>query len=320
MAASTTGKFSVGIRATFINYARLVKFQFVLDFCLALVVAWTALDVGAKYAPATFLVLLTFILGQIGVLSAVMSLDDVTGLKDGSDSTNYLHGDQTRLRPLSRKPLLTGALSVSEAARFGYFGIAWGVLWWTVTIFLAPHSSLWTVIVTVLLLTASVQYSWGLKLSYRGFGEVLLLLCPAAFVVAPYGFITGTLPAVVAVAALAFGFGQLMIGAYSNTNDIEGDASVGRRTMAVITSPRGNRIFLGCATAANLLVILVPALAGWVPWWLPVMLAPVMVLRVRQYGSFLRNGNALLARKRGVLTFRTTVVCVIATNLIHFGI
>ncbi|GLW09388.1 hypothetical protein Misp01_45170 [Microtetraspora sp. NBRC 13810] len=320
MAASSTGTASPGLRTTFVNYARLVKYQFVLDFCLALIVAWTALDAGAKYSGETFLVLLTFILGQIGVLSAVMSLDDVTGIRDGSDSANYLHGDQTRLRPLSRKPLLTGALSVSHAARFGYLSIAWGVVWWTVTVFLAPHAALWTILVTVLLLTASVQYSWGLKLSYRGFGEILLLLCPAAFVVAPYGFLTGTLPPVVAVAALVFGFGQLMIGAYSNTNDIEGDAAVGRRTVAVVTSPRGNRVFLGCATAANLLVILVPAVAGWVPWWLPVVLAPVMVLRVRQYGSFLQNGNALLARSRGVVAFRTTVVCVIVANLIHFGL
>ncbi|GAA0934717.1 UbiA family prenyltransferase [Nonomuraea longicatena] len=319
MAAPTAGKPAPGVRSTFVSYARLVKFQFVLDFCLALVVAWTALPPEAKFSGQTYLVLLTFVLGQIGVLSAVMSLDDVTGIKDGSDQANYLHGDQSRLRPLSRKPLLTGALSVSHAARFGYLSIAWGVLWWTVTALIAPHPAPWAILVAALLLTSSVQYSWGLKLSYRGLGEALLLLCPAAFVVAPYGFLTGELPALVAVCALLFGFGQLMIGAYSNTNDIEGDAAVGRRTVAVLTSPRGNRVFLGCVTTANLALIVLPPAVGWVPWWFPLVLLPVVVLRVRQYGSFLSNGNPLLARKRGVVVFRTTVVCLLAAGLLHSG-
>ena len=98
---------------------------------------------------------------------------------------------------------------------------------------------------------------------------------------------------------------------------MRGDGAVGRRTVAVLTSDKGNKIFLGLLTTLNLLVILVPSALGWIPWWFAVVLAPFMILRLNQYTSYLRNGHALLARSRGVVAFRTTVGCILAFNVLQ---
>jgi 1,4-dihydroxy-2-naphthoate octaprenyltransferase len=319
MAASTQVSPGSGALRTFGRYARLVKFQFVLDFSLALVIVWTGMEPETRLDGHVLFTILLFALGKVGVLSAVMTLDDVTGVKDGSDAANYLADDNTELRPLKRKPLLTGELTVEQAQRFGLASLAWGALWWLVATVQAPHTPLWGLIVTTLLLVLSVQYSWGLKLSYVALGEPLLLFSAAAFVLAPYALTVGELPAVVLVEALLFGFGQLLIAGYSNTKDISGDAAVGRRTIAVLTSERGNKIFLGLLTSLNLLVIVGPAAVGWIPSWFVVATLPLMAMRLRQYAGFLGNGNALLARSRGVLVFRITVGCTLLFNVLYFG-
>ncbi|MFF7795754.1 UbiA family prenyltransferase [Streptomyces sp. NPDC007991] len=316
-AAGTQVATGTGVSPRLGRYARLVKFQFVLDFFLALLIVWTAMEPDTRFDGPVLLTLLVFALGKVGVLSAVMTLDDVTGVKDGSDTANYLSDGNTELRPLKRKPLLTGELTVHQAQRFGYVALGWGALWWLVAVVVAPHVPVWGAVVTTLLLVFSVQYSWGLKLSYVGLGEALLLFSATAFVLSPYSLTVGELPALVLVEALLFGFGQLLISGYSNTQDISGDAAVGRRTVAVMASERGNKVFLGALTALNILVILGPWAAGWIPGWFVLATVPLMALRLRQYGSFLRDGHALLARSRGVVVFRTTVACVLLFNVAH---
>lgn len=303
--------------ATLMGYAKLVKYKFVVDFFLALVIVATLVMPLGPGAPTTLVTFALFAVGMLGVLSAVMTLDDVTGATDGSDDLNYVQVEDTTLRPLDRKPLLTGELGIGHARTFGYACLAWGALWWTAAIVHTPHKPLWAVAVTVLLLFLSVQYSWGLKFSYRGLGEAVLLFSASAFLIAPYGLLTGELPALVLVQGLLFGFGQLLIAGYSNTNDIRGDAAAGRRTVAVLTSERGNRVFLGLLTAANIGVILVPTLTGTLPWTFILFLTPFLVLRLRQYAGFLRTGDPLRARSRGIRAFRTVVVCMLAFNLVQ---
>ncbi|CAL9596942.1 1,4-dihydroxy-2-naphthoate octaprenyltransferase [Nocardiopsis dassonvillei] len=306
-----------GLLTTAGRYARLVKYKFVIDFLLTLVIVATLLGVDGLTADGVPLTLLFFALGMLGVLSAVMTLDDVTGAEDGSDTANYVEVEDTALRPLERKPLLTGELTVAQARRFGHLSLVWGAVWWALALLVTPHPTPGVAVLTALLLFLSVQYSWGLKLSYHGLGEAVLLFSATAFLLAPYGLATGELPLLVVVQGLLFGFGQLLIAGYSNTNDIPGDAAAGRRTVAVLTSARGNRVFLGTLTAANLLLVAVPPLAGAAPWWFALVLAPFVVLRIRQYVGFLATGDPLVARSRGIATFRTVVACTVAFNLLH---
>ncbi|MFD6333374.1 UbiA family prenyltransferase [Streptomyces niveus] len=310
---------ATGARGRLVAYARLAKFEFVLDYYLSMVVLWTALAGSVRFAPDTLTTLLLFLLGEVGVISAVMALDDVNGIRDGSDRANYLGTGGTPLRPLERKPLLTRALTVNQATRFGYLSLLWGAVFWTSAALAAPERPLWALVVTGLVLFAGFQYSWGLKLSYRGFGEVLIMGCPLVIVVAPYGFVTGHLPATVLVQAVLFGLWQILVSCYSNTKDISGDAAVGRSTVAVHASARGNLLFIGALSAADLLLTVGASAVGWAPWWFFAALLPEMVLRLRQFTSFSRNGDALLARRRGVVAFRTGVAGIVLANLIHFA-
>ncbi|MEU0492753.1 UbiA family prenyltransferase [Nocardiopsis sp. NPDC006139] len=298
------------------RYARLVKYKFVIDFLLALVIVATLLGPAALVSGTTPLALLFFALGMLGVLAAVMTLDDVTGAQDGSDTANYVETPSGQLRPLSRKPLLTGEITVRDARAFGIAGLVWGVLWWAAALLYAPGEP-WVIVTMALLAFLSVQYSWGLKFSYYGLGEAVLLFSAAAFLIAPYGLVTGQLPLMVLVQGLLFGFGQLLIAGYSNTNDVRGDAEAGRRTVAVLTSESGNKVFLAVLTCVNIAVIVVPVAVGALPWTFLLVLAPFVVLRVRQYAGFLRTGDPLVARSRGIWAFRTVVACLLLFNVLE---
>ncbi|GHD17704.1 hypothetical protein GCM10007147_07140 [Nocardiopsis kunsanensis] len=315
MSTRSTPPQQATLAATLLGYAKLVKYKFVVDFFLALVIVVTLIGPTALGSPTTLVTLLLFAMGMLGVLAAVMTLDDVTGAADGSDDLNYVQVEDTSLRPLDRKPLLTGELTVARARAFGYACLAWGALWWTFAILHTPHQPLWVLVVTPLLLFLSVQYSWGLKFSYYGMGEAVLLFSAAAFLIAPYGLLTGEIPVLVLVQGLLFGFGQLLIAGYSNTNDIRGDRAAGRRTVAVLVSERGNRVFLGLLTTANLLVLVVPVLTGSLPWTFLLFLTPFLVLRVYQYAGFLATGDPLRARSRGIKAFRAVVACMLVYNL-----
>ncbi|MEU3961492.1 UbiA family prenyltransferase [Streptomyces buecherae] len=315
--ASGPGSPARGFASRLSAFARLAKFEFVLDYYLSVLVVVSALAAGAGLAGGDLLTLGLFLLGEIGVVSAVMAFDDVNGYQDGSDAANYLSEDGTELRPLQRKPLLTGALRLRQAQWFGYLSLAWGALFWSTSAAAAEHQPVWALVVTGLVLVSSWQYSWGLKLSYRGLGELLIAGCPMVIVIAPYGFVAGDLPALLLVEGVLFGLWQILVSAYSNTKDIEGDAAVGRSTVAVRASERGNRRFIGLLSAADVLLAGTAAVVGWAPWWFVLAMLPLTALRVRQYVSFVRNGDALLARRRGVVAFRTGVACLILVNLIH---
>ena len=315
--ADRPGATPTGLRARVLPYTRLAKLEF-FDFYLSVPVVWALLPVTQRLAGDSLLTVVLFFIGEIGVVTAVMVFDDITGYLDGSDHANYL-GEKSGLRPLHRKPLLTGELTLAQARRFGVLAIAWGVVFWTATVLTAEHKPLWAVILVAATLVSTVQYSWGAKLSYHGLGELLIALSPAAIIIAPYALATGEVTGLVITSALLFGLWQILVSGYSNTNDIAGDTSVGRSTVAVRSGQRGNQFFLGCLTALDLALIGGSALLGHTPWWFPLALLPVVALRLRQYGGFLRNGNALLARRRGVIVHRVGVAALVLVPLIHLA-
>ncbi len=187
---------------------------------------------------------------------------------------------------------------------------------WALVIVAAPHQPVWAVAVATLCVVASVQYSWGLKISYRGFQEVFLIGLGVGWVLAPYGLLTGELNGFVVVQALLFGFGPMLFGLYSNTNDADGDRAAGRITVAALVPRRLNATFIIAATAAESLLITGSTLAGISPWWFPVVLAPVFLMRVAQLVIGFVMGDILRARRLAIHTHRVTVVILIAANLL----
>ncbi|MGH3934340.1 MAG: UbiA family prenyltransferase, partial [Pseudonocardiaceae bacterium] len=195
-------------------YARLAKLD-IFDYYLGLLVVWSLLPAADRLDARSLLTLAVFLVAEVCVVAATVAFDDVTGYRDGSDAANY--GPDAPARKLRRKPLLTGALSPAEAMRFGWAAVVAAVLAFTVVVVIAPHRPTWAIVVMVLCAVAFIQYSWGAKLSYHGWAEVVLAGVAFGWLLAPYGLLSGTASGFVIVQALVFGLGPVLFGVYSNT-------------------------------------------------------------------------------------------------------
>ncbi|MGH3814714.1 MAG: UbiA family prenyltransferase [Pseudonocardiaceae bacterium] len=300
-------------RAKVRAYARLAKLD-IFDYYLGLLVVWSLLPAADRLDARSLLMLAVFLVGEVCVVAAAVAFDDVTGYRDGSDAANY--GPDAPARKLRRKPLLTGALSPSEAMRFGWAMAVVAALAFTVSVLIAPHRPAWAIAVTVVCAVAFIQYSWGAKLSYHGWAEVVLAGVAVGWLLAPYGLLSGTAGGFVIVQALVFGLGPVLFGVYSNTNDRAGDASVGRRTAATVLSARGNAAYIAVVSLAETLIIVGSAALGVAPWWFPLVMLPTITLRALQYDTGFRKGDILRARWLGIRAHRTTVALLVVVNLV----
>ncbi len=293
-------------------YRHLAKLD-VFDYYLGLLVVWSLLAPADRLGGTVLGFLVLFLLGEVFVVVAMVALDDLTGYRDGSDATNY--GPDAPARKRARKPLVAGSLTETEVLRFAWLTAVVGGLLWTVAVLAAPHRPGWAVAVTAATFVLALQYSWGVKLSYRGFQELFLAALGWALVLAPYGLAAGAIGGFVVVQALLFGLGPLLFGVYSNTNDVGGDRLVCRPTVACLVSPRGNAVFIGAVSAAETALIVGATLVGVAPWWFPFAMLPTIAMRVNQYHVGFRRGDILRARKLGMWTHRLTVVLLVVVNL-----
>lgn len=293
-------------------YFRLAKLD-IVDYYLGVVVVWTLLAPVSRFDTSVLLPIGVFLLGEVFVIAAMVALDDLTGYRDGSDITNYSPDDPKRKR--YRKPLVAGTLNEDQVLRFAWVTAAVGATLWLAAIMIAPHRPVWTVVLIAVTYFFSLQYSWGVKLSYHGFQEFFIAALGWALVLAPYGLATGEFTGFALAQALLFGLGPLLFGVYSNTNDADGDRRVGRPTVAALTSRRGNMFFVIAVSAAEFaLVLAVPALGG--PWWFPLALLPTIVSRVRQVWLGFVVGDILRARMLGIRIHRITVLTLVVVNLV----
>lgn len=300
------------------SYVRLGKLD-VYDYYLSILVVLSAVVLPvARFDPRALPVLAVFLAGEVLVIGAMVAFDDLTGYRDGSDIANY--GPDAPTRKKLRKPLVAGTLTPREASGFGWITAAAGAGLWTLAILLAPQKPLWTVGLIAVTFVISVQYSYGVKLSYHGFQELFIAALGWALVLAPYGLITGQFSGFVLVQALLFGMGPLMFGVYSNTNDIEGDRGVGRPTVAALVSPSGNAVFIGALSAAEFFLGAVASLVGIAPWWFVFLMLPTTVLRTTQYLIGFRSGDIMRARKLGFSVHRVTAALLIVANLVYHGL
>ncbi|TQM77959.1 1,4-dihydroxy-2-naphthoate octaprenyltransferase [Saccharothrix saharensis] len=293
-------------------YVKLAKLD-IVDYYLGVLVVWALLAPASRLDPGVLATLGVFLVGEVFVIVAMVALDDLTGYRDGSDAANY--APDAPARKLNRKPLVAGTLTEPQVLRFALVTAAVGAAVWLGALAVAPHRPLWAVALVAVTYFFALQYSWGVKLSYRGFQEFFLAALGWALVLAPYGLATGDLDGVVVVQALLFGLGPLLFGVYSNTNDVEGDRRVGRPTVAALTTPRGNRLFVRAVSVCEFLLVLALPLVGG-PWWFPLALLPTVVLRLRQLRVGFGRGDILRARRIGIDVHRVTVVTLVVVNLV----
>ncbi|AXE88763.1 UbiA family prenyltransferase [Streptomyces sp. Go-475] len=295
-------------------YARLGKLSF-FDFYLCVPLVWTALPGALLWQASTWLTLTLFLAGQVGVVAATVAFDDLTGVRDGSDARNYTP-ETGALRDLSRKPLLSGVLTVREATRFAWGAAAWGVALWTVTAATAPHQPLWACVALLYVALSSMQYSYGLKLSYRGGQELLLVSSSGLVVLLPYALVSGRVTGLVVLESVLFGLWSILVSLYSNMNDIAGDRFAGRRNLATMTGPRAYRSIIAALTLVEPGAVVAAVVLDVVPAWFLAILTPLFLARAVQVYKGVVRGEALAARVLGIKCQRLGVVLLLAGNLL----
>ncbi|MFI6081604.1 UbiA family prenyltransferase [Streptomyces sp. NPDC051217] len=292
----------VSSRTVIRGLLRLSKIR-VFQHYFGLVLAWLLLSPDALGRPGATTAMFLFLLGSVAIVACACASDDIAGFRNGSDLLNYRSDEQ--LRDIRAKPLLTGTVTERQALVFAAGSGVVAVLAGTAAFWVLGWDSPFSAYVLYLLgFVFSVQYSVGLKVSYRrGGGETLLCLSTAAGLLAPFLAVNRewTWPAV--AQALLLGVWLVMVSSYSNVNDVAGDRMAGRRTLAVTT---GRAVQNAAMTAFFLLSAgLLTALAftdGW-PSWLLLTALPATVLHAAQLyqGPVMRRW--LRARKLGLIAY-----------------
>ncbi|MBW1598580.1 UbiA family prenyltransferase [Streptomyces sp. JJ38] len=293
-------------------YAKLGKLSF-YDYYLCVLIVALTLPTESWGEPVTWLTLALFVVGQVGVVAATVTFDDVTGVRDGSDARNYTP-ETGELRDLSRKPLLAGVISVEQAERFGWLAALWGAVFWTLTAVVAPHRPAWVLVLLAVVAVSAVQYSYGLKISYNGGQELLLFASTGSVVLMPYVLLTGAPTGLIVLESVLFGLWSLQVSLYSNMNDVEGDRVAGRRNLATMNPAGRYRVIVAAVAFAEPAAVVAAVLLGAVPAWFALVLLPVFALRARQARAGLGERNVLVARILGIKIHRLGVLLLLVAN------
>jgi 1,4-dihydroxy-2-naphthoate octaprenyltransferase len=301
------------LRQTLSAYARLSNLAVYFQWIPALV-AWSLSQRPFGLSGDGLLALLVFVLACIAMACSAGTLDDITGLRDGLDQRAYAGDDA--LRGISGKPLVSGEIRERAARRFAFVVGMGGLMLGVLALLLAPHHPLWLFLLWLVAACASTQYSYGVKLSYHGAGELLLGLEAAAVLAVPLVFIDGGVSRAgwfeaFLVAAL---FAQVTV--FSSSQDADVDRAAGRMTPAARLSPAGNRRFIAAVFLAGWAVTAAGLLSGALDRWLLLACAPMWMLQGAQLVNGLSRERWLLARLLGWRAFDAGVLALVAVNLL----
>jgi len=284
----------------------------IFELWLGIALTWSLLSEDSASSGRTLALLGCALLIEAGTTSAALALDDVTGYRDGVDSSNHADSDRYGVD----KPLITGQLSERQALRFGFGAAFIAVLGMLTGLAIATPVPWWLFALTIAVFLIALNYSYGLRLSYRfGGGELVTFVTVAATLMLPYALVTATISGVVVVESALVGFWMLQIAVFSNTQDAPGDRAAGRRTVAASVSPSANRIFIAAVFCASWGLLLASVATGLLApvYLLLLLIAP---LHLRQLFAGLRDRQWLVARRTGFLAFRAAAAVLFIANLL----
>jgi 1,4-dihydroxy-2-naphthoate polyprenyltransferase len=175
---------------------------------------------------------------------------------------------------------------------------------------LAALSSWWLVAVGAVCIAAAWTYTGGpLPYGYRALGEVFVFVFFGLVAVVGTTFAqTRSVDGLAVAAAVPIGLLSVALLVVNNLRDIEGDAAVGKRTLAVLLGDRGTRVAFALLPAVAFAVVV--AIGVTRPWALLALVAvPLAVPPVRTVLSGGR-GPALITALQGtgLLTLATGVL------------
>ncbi|WP_456599599.1 1,4-dihydroxy-2-naphthoate polyprenyltransferase [Blastococcus sp. SYSU DS0616] len=253
--------------------------------------AAVALD-GFRLGPALLALVVALAL-QVGVNYA-------NDYSDGRRGTDAERVGPMRLVGSGAAP--PGQVLGAALASFAVAGVA--------GLALAALSSWWLVAVGAVCIAAAWTYTGGpLPYGYRALGEVFVFVFfgPVAVVGTTY-VQTRTLPGLAFAVSVPIGLLIVAILVVNNLRDIEGDARVGKRTLAVLLGDRGTRVLYAALLVVPFAVVAAVGLAR--PWALlalaaaPLALAPVRTVLGGGRGPALIGALA----STGLLTLVTGVL------------
>jgi 1,4-dihydroxy-2-naphthoate polyprenyltransferase len=203
----------------------------------------------------------------------------------------------------ARQVLLAAALAFGVAAVAG--------------LALAALSSWWLVAVGAVCIVAAWTYTGGpLPYGYRALGEVFVFVFFGLVAVVGTTYAqTRDVEGLALAASVPVGLLIVAILVVNNLRDIDGDAAVGKRTLAVLLGDRATRLFFTALLAVPFLVI--AAIGAVRPWaLLGLLAAPLAVAPAR---TVLRGGRgpALIGALAGtgLLTLATGVLLALGLAL-----
>jgi 1,4-dihydroxy-2-naphthoate octaprenyltransferase len=182
---------------------------------------------------------------------------------------------------------------------------------------LAALSSWWLVAVGAVCIAAAWTYTGGpLPYGYRALGEVFVFVFFGLVAVVGTTYVqTGTLPGLAFAVAVPVGLLIVAILMVNNLRDIDGDAVVGKRTLAVLLGERTTRLaYVGLLVVP---FVLVAAIGMTRPWALLALLAAPLAVPPARTALSGGRGPALIGALQGtgLLTLATGVLLTVGLAL-----
>jgi 1,4-dihydroxy-2-naphthoate octaprenyltransferase len=175
---------------------------------------------------------------------------------------------------------------------------------------LAALSSWWLVAVGAVCIAAAWTYTGGpLPYGYRALGEVFVFVFFGLVAVVGTTYVqTGTLPGLAFAVAVPVGLLIVAILVVNNLRDIEGDALVGKRTLAVLIGERATRLAFVGLIVVSFAVIAAVGIAR--PWALLALLGTPLAVPPARTVLTGGQGPALIGALQGIglLTLATGVL------------
>ncbi|HZH22775.1 MAG TPA: 1,4-dihydroxy-2-naphthoate polyprenyltransferase [Geodermatophilus sp.] len=243
---------------------------------------------------------LTALLALLVALALQVAVNYANDYSDGVRGSDAVRVGPMRLvgsGAATPRQVLGAALASFAVAGFAGLALAALSSWWLLAVGAACIAAAWT-------------YTGGpLPYGYRALGEVFVFVFFGLVAVVGTTFVqTGSVDGLAVAASVPIGLLSVALLVVNNLRDIEGDAAVGKRTLAVLLGDRGTRIAFAALPAVAFAVVVAIGVAR--PWALLALLAvPLAVPPVRTVLAGGR-GPALIAALQGtgLLTLVTGVL------------
>ena len=243
---------------------------------------------------------LTALLALLVALALQVAVNYANDYSDGKRGTDTVRVGPMRLvgsGAATPRQVLGAALASFAVAAVAGLALAALSSWWLVAVGAACIAAAWT-------------YTGGpLPYGYRALGEVFVFVFFGLVAVVGTTFVqTGRVDALAVAASVPIGLLSVALLVVNNLRDIEGDAAVGKRTLAVLLGDRGTRIAFAALPAVAFGVV--AGIGAVRPWaTVAVLAAPLALAPVRTVLSGGR-GPALIGalQQTGLLTLVTGVL------------